>query len=336
MSTRARAARYGVVVSAWICVTRPGFAEPAPSTRFVWQRDAGAEMCDSSEALRAKIATALGRDPFSSADAPDFRGTVQREGAVLTARLWLRERDGTETSRELRSSTSSEPEASARDCASLTDAVALALALSLDRHEARARARARARSGETANPARRTALADSGTTSEGRAAPPRFSVLAEVGWRLGLLPRASAGLGLTLRYWLGQRVALTAGGEWLPPQSERGQFSVGLTTARVGVCAEVYQSPSFGILGCTEPLVGALRVQNEAGVVDEAGTHPWFGVGLNGRVRTRLSGSWGAEFALGGVAPIQRPIYETLACPFVGFQQPIATLGVSAAAGLQF
>jgi hypothetical protein len=291
-------------------------------------------MCDSSEALREKIATALGRDPFSSVDAPDFRGTVQHDGTVLTARLWLRERDGTETSRELRANASSEPEAMARDCAALTDAVALALALSLDRRPARGRARPR--SGETANPARKTALGDSGITSEGPSTPPRFSVLAEVGWRLGLLPRASAGLGLTLRYWLGPRVALTAGGEWLPPQSERGQFSVGLTTARVGVCAEVYQSPSFGILGCTEPMVGALRVHNEAGFVDEAGTHPWFGLGLSGRMRTRLSGSWGAEFALGSVAPIRRPVYETLECPFVGFQQPLATLGVSAAAGLQF
>ena len=334
MKTRTpAAARFGVVVLAGIGAARPALAEPAPAAHFVWQRDSGAEFCDSSDTLREKVAAILGLDPFSGPQAPDFRGTVQRTEDVLIARLWLRERDGTETSRELRSAAGVEPGADARACAALTDAVALALALSLERQAPRHRARSR-----SAAPAAvtRAPVADSGGSREGPSPPPRFSALAEAGWRLGLLPRASAGLGLTLRYWLGERWALTAGGEWLPPQSERGQFSVALSTARVGLCAEVYQAQSFGILACTEPMAGAIQVENEAGSVNDAGTHLWFGWGLNGRVRTRLSSSVGAELSLGSVVPLRRPVYETLACPLVGFQQPVATLGVSAAAGVQF
>lgn len=335
MRTRERvAARVGAGVLAGFCAAQPGFAEPAPSAHFVWQRDSGAEMCDPSDRLRDKVAGILGRDPFSGQQAPDFRGTIQRDGDVFMARLWLRERDGAETSRELRGPAGSEPDSDARACAALTDAVALALALSLERHAPRHR-----RSSRRAAPpasATRAPLSDDGVSEDGPSPPPPFSVLAEAGWRLGLLPRASAGLGMTLRYWLAERLALTAGGEWLPPQSERGQFSVGLTTARIGACAEVYQARSFGILTCTEGMAGAIHVQNEAGSVDDAGTHAWFGLGVNGRLRTRLSSSVGAEFALGSVVPARRPVYETLACPLVGFQQPIATLGVSAAAGVQF
>ncbi len=332
MSTRARVARYSIVVLAAVCATLPALAESGASARFVWQRDFGAEMCDSGDRLRDKVSAILGRDPFSGVDAPEFRGTIQRDAEMLTARLWLRERDGSETSRELRSPIGSDPDTSARDCAALTDAVALALALSLDRHAPSA-ARPRRQRAAAAPPAE---LADRGVLHERASRPPRAAVFAEAGWRLGLLPRAAAGLGVTVRYWLGARFAVTAGGEWLPAQSERGQFSVALTTAKVGVCAEVYQTPSFGILGCTEPMAGALQVENEAGAVADAGSHAWFGLGLNGRLRTRLSSTWGAEFALGSVVPARRPVYETLACPLVGFQQPSATLGLSAAAGLQF
>jgi hypothetical protein len=319
-------------VAALICsISTEIEAQPPQDAPFIWLRQDGAEQCPSEIELRQLVSEAIGRDPFLDPAAPRVRGSASREGEDYVARLWLLERPGaTPVTRELR--------APATDCAALSAAIVLALSLSLDAFRAR---NPRATQPRNANVARvpRAALGepaavDSGVTSRGQPGP--WSALGGVEWSLGLLPMPTTGFGIAMRYAFGERVSAAAGGQWMPPASREGQFSVGLAAGKLGGCVLAFRSPRWEASGCAYAQGGALHVKDEAGATRDPGTHPWFAGALTGDVRTRLADNFVAEAGAGTSIPLHRPVFQTRSCPLVGFQQPPLTLAIFLAGGVIF
>ncbi len=298
--------------------------------RFVWARQAGAELCPSEQELRQKVTALVGGDPFVRSDGPIVRGVVRREAGMLIATLSLREKGEPAKSRELHTDAGS--------CAALADAVALAIALSIERLPVEGPA---ARAPES--PTDRAPVLDRAETErdERRRNPARWadrawSTLAQAHWTLGSLPRPTTGLGVALRYRMSDRILGAVGGLWLPPADERGQFTVGLTSARLGACVESLRASPFALAHCAYGMLGAVQVKRDAATVSEAGTHPWYAASMTTAASARLSESWVAEAGVEGTVPLTRPTYLTTECPTVGFQEPVATLGLFLSLGMLF
>jgi hypothetical protein len=292
--------------------------------RLTWTREAGAEACMGENELRRKIADMLGRDPFADPNGPAVSGAVRRDGETLVATLSATFPGETPTSREFRSD--------AANCAPLTDAVALAIVLSVERAPSPPPVAAR--------PAPIFDTAPAAVTAEAPVAQihryDSLVALAQLEWTLGVLPRPTTGVGLDLRYELGARVTAAAGGFFLPPASERGQFSVGLAAARVGACVDSVRASPVFVVNCAYAKAGEMRVENEAGVVPDAGSHAWFAGSLTAAVLGRLGPHWAAEGGLEATVPAKRPTYATQSCPLIGFEEPPATLGVFFSLGAFF
>ena len=307
-------------------------AQAADAPAFVWQRQSGAEACASEGELRQSIVEALGRDPFlGSASGPRVRGSVSREGDEYVARLWLREHGSTsEVAREFRTP--------AADCAPLSKAIVLALALSLDQGRSPA-APAVVEPGPPRAVSRQAVAAgdaqlDSGPSTVGPPGP--WALLGDVEWSLGLVPAPTTGLGIALSYALGDRASAVVGGDYVPPASLQGQFSIGLSAARIGGCALAVRSSNWGIGVCAHARAGALNVKDEAGTTGNAGAHPWFAAAVTGNLRIRVTQRFVAEAGTGTSIPLRRPVFRTQGCPQVGFQQPVLTLGVFFSGGVLF
>ena len=293
-----------------ICV--PSRAEAQlPGERFSWERGPGADACISEQALREKIRDALGTDPFSNRGGPIVHGAVHRRGDELVATVRLRE-PGTasEATRQFH--------APAADCASLTSAVALAVTLALSPPESREEV-------QPASVATPPYPSDWGVV-ETNSKPRAWAAVVGASWALGALPRPVAGVGLEVRYAPAERFAILAGGDWLPSASEGGQFSVGLSRARIGMCLVPIRSGDFSVLTCGTAEGGQVRVQNESATLPSAGSHPWVGGGALVRASARLGGHWVVEGGAGAIFPLSRPIYATPSCPRIGFQEPLAIL----------
>jgi hypothetical protein len=315
------------LIAAALCAWPAGArAQAAEGPAFVWQRQSGAEACASEDELRQSIVQALGRDPFLGSAGPRVRGSASREGDEYVARLWLREHGSTsEVAREFRTP--------AANCAPLSKAIVLALALSLDQGRspaAPAVAEPRPRRAVSAGEVQR----DSGPST---ARPPGpWTLLGDVEWSLGLVPAPTTGLGIALGYALGERFSAVVGGDYVPPASLQGQFAIGLSAARIGGCALAVRSTNWGIGVCGHARAGALNVKDEAGTTGDAGAHPWLAAAVTGNLRARLTERFVAEAGTGTSIPLRRPVFRTLGCPQVGFQQPVLTLGVFLSGGVLF
>jgi hypothetical protein len=300
-----------------------------PGRSFSWQREAGAEGCPTEADVRGKIVGMLGEDPFAGVGAPEIHAVVARAdpGEGLVARVRLKEAaNSPETTREFHSPSG--------DCAALTDAVSLAVTLALSSEPAAAPSTPRP-SDNLPPPA---FVADRGAPfvaqHSGEVGP--WTAAAQVLWTLGVLPKPEAGVGLEVRYAVSSGFLLAAGGDWLPPASEGGQFSVSLLKAKLAACVVPFRKPSFAISGCASGEGGALRVGNELATLPTAGTHAWFGAGLTARATARLASRWIVEGGAGALVPTTRPIFATPACPLLGFQQPAATLSIFISTGVLF
>src|SRR6266540_84425 len=319
-------ANLGAVLAA--LVTRGADAQPA---RFSWVRETGAEQCPSEQELRQKVAALVGGDPFSRPDGPRVRGVVRREAGMLIATLSLQEKSEPSKSRELHTDAAS--------CAPLADAVALAIALSIERLPVEARsAPAPSTRAEDVRVVDRTPELDE---AERRRDPARWanhswSTLAQAHWTLGSVPRPTTGLGVGLRYRVSDRVSSAIGGLWLPRSSEGGQLSLGLNAARLGACVETVRVPPFALAHCAYGMLGAVQVKSEAAPVSGAGTHAWYAGSMTTAASIRFSESAVAEAGAEGTVPLTRPTYVADACPAVGFQQPVATLGLFFSLGVLF
>jgi hypothetical protein len=299
-------------------------AEPLiPGNGFTWQRDTGAESCLPEAELRAKITALFGRDPFVGPSAPTVSATVSRRGEGLAASVRMREWDSLrETARDFQTP--------GTDCTPLTDAVALALALALSPDapvEAASPAPSR-------NPP--PIIPDKEALEPPDRCPRPWAALAELVWAVGAVPRPVVGVGVQFRHSFGRRFFLGVGGDWLPPASEGGQFSVELFRARLLACGAPLRGAKFALFGCGSGEGGSLIVANEAATLESAGAHPWFGVGLGARGTAELGAGWVVEAGIGAVIPTSRPIYATPSCPLLGFQQPPAFLTALISAGWQF
>jgi hypothetical protein len=301
--------------------SRAARAEPEGARRLSWARQPGAEACIGEDELRRNIAAMLGRDPFMESNGPVFSGVVRREGDGLTATLTSSRPGEPPTSREFN--------ASAGDCAPLTDAVALAVVLSVE-HAPSAEPSPALVQPAPAPP--RAELAE----APKRAPSDTLAALGHAYWSLGMLPRPTTGVGITARYKLRDRVTLAAGSLWLPAASERGQLSVGLAMGRFGACVESLRASPVALTHCAYGLGGAARVESEAGTTPDTGLHPWFAGSFATSAVARFGDHWVAEAGAEGAVPFARPTYATSSCPRVGFQQPAATLGIFLSVGAFF
>jgi hypothetical protein len=322
-----RASTFSTTLLAVLAFVAPSRAHAEPdAARFSWIRESGAEACIGEDELRRKIVAMLGRDPFADPSGPTVAGVVRREGDVLVATISSRPPGEALSSRELR--------ADATSCGPLTDAVVLAVALSVERAPAAAPAEPPrpAPAWQTAPAPARVEQAPPGSGH----ASDDVAALAQAQWTLGWLPRPTTGVGLALHYKVAPRLTVAGGGLWLPAASHQGQFSEGLATTRLGACFETVRAAQVSLVQCAYGLAGATNVQNEAGKVPDAGTHAWFAGSLTAAAMARFGSTWAAEAGAEGTVPFARPIYATTDCPRVGFQQPVATLGVFLSVGAFF
>jgi hypothetical protein len=139
-----------------------------------------------------------------------------------------------------------------------------------------------------------------------------------------------------VHYAFGERFSAVVGGDYLPPASLKGQFSVGLSAARIGGCALAVRSTNWGVGVCAQARGGALSVKDEAGTTGDAGAHPWFAAAVTGNLRARVTERFVAEAGTGTSIPLRRPVFRTQGCPQIGFQQPVLTLGVFFSGGVLF
>ena len=281
--------------------------------------------------MRGKIAGLLGEDPFARRGGPEVHVAVSTQGEGLAAQVRLRESAGApETTRRFDSPSG--------DCGALTDAVALAVTLALTETRPPAPPASTLQNAPPANenPAP-PVFVDRGTLPEMKRDVRRpWTAAAEVLWTLGALPKAQAGIGLEVRYALAPRFGLAIGGDYLPPASEAGQFSVSLARGKLAACAVPFAHGSFSLSGCASAEAGALQIGNELSTLRTAGAHPWFGVGLMARAAARVASQWVVEGAAGTLVPTTRSVYATPSCPLIGFQEPAATLSVVISTGVLF
>jgi hypothetical protein len=163
-----------------------------------------------------------------------------------------------------------------------------------------------------------------------------LNVLPLAHWSLGILPRPTTGVGALVRYRVAKSWSLALGGDWLPPASERGQFSMTLISGRAGACFDWIARETFGVSSCAHALGGALTVRDEAAHADRAGTEAWFAASLGSDVTTSLGSSWIFSTGLEGAVPFSRPIYRADGCPRVAFQQPAVVARIFAGLGASF
>jgi hypothetical protein len=294
---------------------------------FTWDRAEGTEACLGEADLRAKIVGMLGEDPFSGPNAPEVHASVARQGDGLVASVHLKEAgSATETVREFQSPNG--------DCAALADAVSLAVTLALTTEPAPAPAPTAPPASVDPSP---PLFVDRGVLVAPKPADVGpWAAVAQVVWALGALPKAEAGVGAELRYAATKHFVLALGGDYLPPASEGGQFSVSLLKARVLACAVPFGDAAFYISACGSAEGGALQVGNELATLPTAGSHPWFGAGLSARATARLGSRFIVEGGAGALVPMSRHIYATPTCPLLGFQEPAATLSLFISTGVLF
>jgi hypothetical protein len=308
--------------------------------RFSWRREPGADPCLSEQDLRRRITEIVGHDPFrddesdrspsSGADTtrrpevPTVSGVFRRQGDALVATISLEQPGEAPTSRGFQSYDLS--------CAPLSEAVALAVALSVER----SRDAKSFPSPETRSPAPQPPTEPEARDRHVEPTNRSWMAQAQADWTLGLLPSATTGLGAAVHYRVSDRFSAVLGGLWMPPASERGQFSVGLQAARLGACAEAFRAPPLAFAGCAYGLAGATQVKGEAATTSDAGAHAWWAASASAVASVKLGESWRAEWGAEGAFPFARPVYQTTSCPRIGFQQPPATLGVFLSLGVLF
>jgi hypothetical protein len=320
----------------WAETTVPGFA---------WERGLGAEQCPTESELREQVIGLLGRDPFAGPEAASVYATVEADGGILIAIIRARgPRDRTTATRELRSA--------AGTCTALANAVVLAIALALE--DSAPTASPASPSGQP-SPASSSSLPqapsnappivldspiasasprDSASDVEHRAEEADWGVRVGALWNIGWLPRPNTGLGGALRRRIVGRVNISAGGVWLPAQSEAGQFSAGLSAATLGACVEAPRGPRFGAEHCVLGLAGAWRLGAEAGVLDSRSGQFWPAGGASSAFSFRSRDGLAAEIGIMGIVPFERPIFRSTSCPPAAFQQPFLAFGAFFSLGL--
>jgi hypothetical protein len=237
-------------------------AEPA---RLEWVRLEGAGSCIDRAELEARVTRRLGSKPFDPRASRSIEGVVRRTGEVWRAQIAVRAR-ANEANPPLR-----ELESAAADCTSLGNAVVLAVALAVDPAAAFSDAAAKtppppAPVEAPAPPPPAPPHAVSEATLAGRAD------VALIG-QLGLLPKASLGVGLGMATTLTPRFELGLHARAFPEVEVGGDpsYAVGLAALTLDVCALARPAQWVDLRACAGPSLGLLHATVLVGDRDQPG-----------------------------------------------------------------
>ena len=271
---------------------------------------AGVEGCPSTDELHAAIAAHLGRSNYDVA-APPIDVRVLRGDAdpgTLVAEIAI----GSTLPRRI------DP---ADSCADLFRAAALSIALALE--------------AEAPAPASAPAPVALPDATPRDAALDRGVLTASALTSVGLLPRPSAGVGISGRVRLTRSVWLSGRGLWLPEGTmPDDSFALGLKAGGAGACVEPFGSRSVRAVGCAHLVAGAYSVLPREVPVLESGARPYAAATLSAGARLRVAGAVHVEGVLDAHLPFVRPTYVTAACPEVGFEPPFMALALWVGAGI--
>ena len=286
-------------------------APPALAGKPRVEVPAGIESCPSADELHAAIGAHLGREDYDRA-APPIEVRVRRgEGdtGTLVAEIAI----GATRPRRI------DP---AETCSDLFRAAALSIALAL----------------ETDAPPPPPSAAPPAVFPDALprdAAEDRAVVTASALTSIGILPRPSAGLGVSGRVRLTRLVSLSARGLWLPEGTmPDGSFALGLKAAGAGACIEPFGSRTVRAVGCAHLVGGAYSVMPRELPVLEGSSRAYVAATVSAGARLRVAGPMHLEAALDAHVPFVRPTYVTAACPEVGFQAPFVALAMWLGAGI--
>jgi hypothetical protein len=281
-------------------------SSPLPQVQLIWVRGEGTDGCSDGPAIASRVSQRLGRSVFSDSAPTRIEGVIQREGAQWRAHLYMRGADG--RLEGVRHLTSDAP-----DCEALDAAATLAVALAIDPEAASrplpspAAAPSSGSAAERPQPAPLVAAAPPPVT---RNEPPRredveLSVEALVS--LGLLPKTSVGMSLSLGVAVARPVEVTAGALYLPEvHTADGDFAFGLTAGWAGACFLPVEGPRAHLSLCGMGLLGAIHSVVLAFEPTNPGERLWAAAALSARVRVRLAGPVIADVGGDAIAPLTR------------------------------
>jgi hypothetical protein len=329
---------FGVLCAAW--TGQAWGAETDAFVRLVWIRGLNAEACPGQLEVERQVRWRLGRDPFVL----DAKRLIEAK-VSLTGEIWHAEinvRDNTSAMLGQRTL-----DVRADNCAQVVDTVGLAVALAIDPNASveskvpPVPAQPNPNGPELAPPQPAVGPKTPWPYSQlgPTAVPPlvvRNPCRPRYDYALTVRSLAAAGLlpglapGVAVAGAFGSRgVQLTLGLSYLPEKSLDKRFSFGLTTASVGVCADVLRSQFATGSLCGELQVGAMHavvyqlapVQpgdqwfGAVGAGPKIGWHAWAPFFIEGGVTAAL-GFFRRQFAISGVEPA---VYETSLLSAVGF-----------------
>lgn len=239
-------------------------AEPA---RLEWVRLEGAGSCIDRAELEARVNRRLGSKAFDPRASRSIEGVVRRTGEVWRAQIAVRAR-ANEANPPLR-----ELESAAADCTSLGNAVVLAVALAVDPEAAFSDAAAKA-------PPPRAPAPVEAPPPPPPTAPRAVSEAALAGRgdvalvsQLGLLPKASFGVGLGVATTLTPRFELGLRARAFPDVEIGGDpaYAVGLAAFTLEVCALARPARWVDVRACAGPSLGLLHAAVLVGDRDQPG-----------------------------------------------------------------
>jgi hypothetical protein len=209
----------------------------------------------------------------------------------------------------------------ATDCAALDAAAALVIALAVDPEAALRPAPAvdvrspdaeplatdiRAPSPPPSAPLAAEALAPGNATVDGGQRPPSAELTGRALMGAGLLPQASAGLGISTEMVALRSLYATVGAVYWPEaRTPAGDVAFGLTAGWAGGCWRS-DGARAGLSLCAKLMAGAIHSVVFTLEPAEPGDRLWAGGALSSQARVRVFGRVVAELGIEGIAPMTR------------------------------
>jgi hypothetical protein len=297
-------------------------SSPLPQVRLIWVRGEGTDRCSDGASIASRVSQRLGRSVFSDSALTRIEGVIEREGAQWRAHLYMRGADG--RLEGVRHLTSDAP-----DCNALDAAATLAVALAIDPESAlrpppspAAAPPSNANAAESPQPLAAALPAPPPTTLK---EPPRrenVELSAEAIVSLGLLPKTSVGMSLSMGVEVARFTEVTAGALYLPEvHTADGDFAFGLTAGWAGGCFLPVKAPRARLSLCGMGLLGAIHSVVLAFEPTNPGERFWGAAALSARVRVRVAGPVTVDVGGDALAPLIRDSFLVRNRPGTVFQE---------------
>jgi hypothetical protein len=295
---------------------------PLPQVRLIWVRGEGTDRCNDGASIASRVSQRLGRSVFSDSALARIEGVIEREGAQWRAHLYMRGADG--RLEGVRHLTSDAP-----DCNALDAAAMLAVALTIDPEAAlrplpspAAAPSSNGSAGDSQQAAAPVVAAATPVTLNERPRREDVELSVDAIASLGLLPKTSAGMSLSLGVEVARSTEVTAGALYLPEvHTDDGNFAFGLTAGWAGACVLPVKAPGARLSLCGMGLLGAIHSVVLAFEPTNPGERFWVAAALSARVRVRVAGPVIVDVGGDAIAPVIRDRFLVRNRPGTVFQE---------------